>query len=548
MIIFPRRDLLNSSMFKVIGATILLLIVSTMALNWYFSLRAADRLKSNLIYHSQSLTRALARSSRIAIFTGNKDQLTAIASDIAIDSECEIVVFFDESGTPLQRYMGKAYKGKIDFSPDEIVTQHLRDHPNIFSFFTELGTGIVVVEPVLTEAKYVYEDLFSGNFNQGGAARKENIIGYVAMVSDSKSIQNQARAMFVKDTALVVGVTVISCLLIFAVIQRIIASPLRGLVAEIRRLNENGTDSDPRDFPEMIAILRSSYNTIYGLKNTLEDKVEARTWQLELSNQDLVAQKNALASANEQLSETLAQLRSTQAQLVQSEKMAALGMMISGLSHEIKNSINFIASSLPLLEMTLNAALKEGGECPADKLNVLLGNIREGVNRTVQVVTDLATFCHNGGTVFAPTDILPGLKSAVAIVRREFRSSVSIFEEYDRVLPMVNGLGGQLNQVFLNILLNAAQSISGAGEITVKSWAENDLVHISIADTGSGIDKQIIDRIFDPFFTTKDVGKGTGLGLSISYSTIKSHGGEIIVTSTEGIGSTFEIVLPIGGS
>lgn len=547
-----RLDILNSFMARVLAAIMLMLIGTTMALNAYFSYRNAERFKSNLIQHSQSLTRTLAKSSRLAVFTGNKDQLAAAASFLFTEAECQMIIFFDENGTVLQSFKGKGYRENIEYLVDMIFAQRLHDHQSGASFVKEFGSSIVVAEPVTAEAQYTPDEIFADTLSNGGAARPTSLIGYVAMVTDGSLIRNQIQTVFVRDTAIIVAITLLSCLFTLIVIHFVVAVPLRGLVGEIRRLSDDGGNGEiqgdsviPSDFSEMITILRTSYNTIYDLKNTLEEKVEGRTRQLALSNQELIIQKNALVNSNEQFSQTLAQLQAVQAQLVQSEKMAALGMLISGLSHEIKNSINFIASSLPLLEMTIASALKDGGECPAAKLNLLLGNIREGVNRTVQVITDLATFCYDGGNVFSPIDILPGLKAAVAIVRREFSNRITFYEEHLRRLPMVNGLSGQLNQVFLNILLNAAQSISEKGEVTIRSWEENDSVHISIADTGQGISTQNIDRIFDPFFTTKDVGKGTGLGLSISYSTIKNHGGVILVTSTVGSGSTFEIILPV---
>lgn len=549
----PHSYLLNSFMARVLGAMMLVLIVTTMALNAYFSHQNAERFKANLIQHSQSLGRTLARSSRVAVFTGNKDQLARVAASLITEKECQLIAFFDENGMLLQRYKGKGYWGNLESLIDDIFTHHIRDQHMGTSLAKEVGSSILVVEPVMTEAKYTTEEIFADNLSDGQLARSASLIGYVVMITDSSLIHKETRSVFVRDTAIIISITLLSCLLTLIVIHYFVALPLRRLVFEIRRLSDNGGGHAassggpdiPRDFSEIITILQTSYNTIYELKNTLEEKVEYRTKQLDASNQELTAQKRALISANEQLSDTLIQLQAAQTHLVQSEKMAALGMLISGLSHEIKNSINFIAGSLPLLEMTLAAALKGGGECHSARINVLLANIREGVDRTVRVITDLATFCHDGGTVFSSIDILPGLKSAVAIVRREFGKRIAISEDHAEVLPMIRGLGGQLNQVFLNLLLNAAQSIDDQGVISVKSWKEANMVHISINDTGHGIDPHILRRIFDPFFTTKDVGEGTGLGLSISYSTIKSHGGDIVVTSEEGSGSTFEIVLPV---
>jgi len=548
---FPFVYLRDSFMARVVAATLFLLTMTTMALSAYFSLRAAERLKSDLIHHNQSLARSLANSSRVAIYTGNKEQLLAAASYLASDPECQMIVYYEENGIPLLHYQGKDYRQGLELLPDQDIPQHIRSHPRSASLLRTAGSSIVIVEPVLTGPRFSFIDMFADTLVPAEAAGQDVLIGYVAMVVDTASVRQQAQGIFVRDTAITIGITLFGWLLILVVIHRAVATPLRSLVGEIRRLQGDESCAVrkepflPSDFAEMVAILRTSYNTIYELKTGLEEKVSARTRQLKSSNQELVAQKDAMASTNRQLADTLSQLRAAQAQLVHSEKMAALGMMISGLSHEIKNSINFIATSLPLLEMTLDSALKEGGGCPADKVTVLLGNIREGVDRTIRVVSDLTIFCHEGGAGFVPVDILPGLKASVAIVRREFADRIVINEEHATVLPMIRGLAGQLSQVILNILLNAAQAITDRGTITVKSWEKGGVLHVSIADTGSGIDDMIVGRIFDPFFTTKEVGKGTGLGLSISYSIIKNHGGDILVRSERGHGTIFELVLPV---
>jgi signal transduction histidine kinase len=411
----------------------------------------------------------------------------------------------------------------------------------------------VVVEPIKADPKLSDEEIFFPNTQV--AQPTAITIGYVVLAVDTSNHRKRIQAMFIRDTAITTSVTLLTCLIIFGVIQ-FLTRPLNQLTREIMAGTPAGESQPPGgspqdapyDFTRMITIIRQSFQTINELKTTLEMKVAARTRQLATKNEELISQKDGLAKTNQRLAITISQLHSAQAQLVQSEKMAALGMLIAGLSHEIKNSINFISGSVPLLKKTLTALPAEppapGGPNPAAQAATLLDNIQEGVNRTVRVIDDLAHFCHDSGTGFAPVDLLPGLKASVSMLRHEFSPRIAIVEEYAPLLPQIMARSGQLNQVFINILINAAQAIPDEGSIVVKSWATESTVHVAITDSGHGIKERDINRIYNPFFTTKEVGQGTGLGLSISYNIVKNHGGNLKVNSAPGSGTTFEVVLP----
>jgi len=437
--------------------------------------------------------------------------------------------------------------------------QQIASHHDTPSFFFEVGEDLIMVEPVLADQNMTSDDLFNTNSEQSQfVSATPRPLGYVAVAISTASHRDKARAMFMRDSLITSVVTLISCMIIFMVIH-IFTLPLRQLTNEILRANPESNPNDApqdaidSDFGHMLQMIRQAYQTITSLKNTLEEKVAARTRQLVISNDELTAKKNGLSAANQKLAITLSQLQTTQAQLVQSEKMAALGMLIAGLSHEVKNSINFIACSVPLLKKNLTAARDA---LPPETHNAtlwnrnmtLLANIQEGVDRTVRVIDDLAHFSHSSDAGFAPTDIRLGLKTSVAILRREYGRRIEISEAYSPDLPLIQARSGQLNQVFINILLNAAHAIADRGTIDVKAWADQDAVHVSIADSGHGIKGQIINRIYDPFFTTKEIGQGTGLGLSISYTIVKNHDGDFKVNSTPGAGTTFEVILPIKNS
>ncbi len=553
---FCLRHLANTFNARIIGVTVLLLTVTTMALNYYFYVRTTNGLRTELTHHNQSLAKILAHSSRLGVFTDNKESLLANAEFLANEKECEMIFFMDASGYSILNYKGRAQPSALDATVmKQSILQQIISNRETPSFSFAVGDNLIMVEPVLADQKMRNDDFVNNNRSSQSQVVVANTkpLGYVALVFSTAGQREKARAMFLRDTLITSVVTLISCLIIFVVIQ-LFTRPLRQLTQEILRPEAN-TDqtatqaSIPSDFGHMIKMIRYAYQTINDLKNTLEDKVASRTQQLAASNQELTIKKDGLTSANQKLAVTLSQLQETQAQLVQSEKMAALGMLIAGLSHEIKNSINFITTSLPLLKRNLAAM---NGQPPAgetleslrQKNMTLMDNIQEGVDRTVHVIDDLAHFSHSSEAGFAPTDIQRGLKTSVSILRREYGRRIEISEEYAPDLPLIEGRSGQLNQVFINILLNAAHAIADRGTIKVKTWAEATTVHASITDSGHGIKGQIINRIYDPFFTTKEVGQGTGLGLSISYTVVKNHDGELKVNSTPGGGTTFEVVLP----
>lgn len=557
MKLYRFRSLTNSFNVRIIGITLLLLASTTMALNYYFYVRATKQLHLELLHHSQSLVQNLVHNSRVGVFTANTAILRTNASLLAADPDCQMIFFLDDIGALILQHPGKAEPpaSAIPVSVQDILHE-ISDHDASNPFFFWASEALVMVAPVLADPQFSSDDLFFSDNEIPHPSTTPKGIGYVALVISTVNHQEKARAMFIHDTAITSVVTLISCLIILIIIY-VFTTPLRLLTREILRHNPGyspsptPSDSIPSDFSHMIAMIRKSYQTITDLNNTLEEKVHSRTRQLAASNKELTIQKEGLEAANQKLAIALTKLESTQAQLVQSEKMAALGMLIAGLSHEIKNSINFIACAVPLLKRNLAAVVGEqlppgetiGSLCA--KSMPLLSNIQEGVLRTVRVIDDLALFSHDSGAGFAPTDIRPGIRSSVAILRREYGRRIEIIEDHAPDLPLIQGRAGQLNQVFINILLNAAHAIVGKGAITVRTWAEAETVHVSVTDTGHGIKDQNLNRIYDPFFTTKEVGQGTGLGLSISYSIVKSHEGDLKVTSKPGVGATFEVILPI---
>jgi PAS domain S-box-containing protein len=288
----------------------------------------------------------------------------------------------------------------------------------------------------------------------------------------------------------------------------------------------------------------------------------ARRGRLEASLKHRV---NELVEVNRHLADM-------QLQLLQSEKMASIGQLASGVAHEINNPIGFVKSNLGTLSAYVNSLLDIvrayedvehiHGEAVAPALlaieqrkkdmdyafvvedvKKLIDESTEGVQRVSQIVLDLKNFSRTGSLAEEATDLQAGIESTINVVWNQLKYKVEVLRNY-APLPPVRCVASQINQVVMNLLTNAEQSITGHGTITVRTGEENDAIWFEVQDTGCGIAPDKLSRIFEPFYTSKPVGQGTGLGLSISFGIVQRHGGHITVQSTPGVGSTFRVTLP----
>ncbi len=255
---------------------------------------------------------------------------------------------------------------------------------------------------------------------------------------------------------------------------------------------------------------------------------------------------NKLQIQKTDLEKTLLELKETQSQLVQSEKMASLGQLVAGVAHEINTPIGSIKSNNDIFIK----CIQKIKDTPSDmeKYSEILDDTikinSEAIKRINSIVKALKNFARLDEAEYKKTDIQEGIKSTLMLINHEVKGRIKIIEEYGN-LPLINCYPNQLNQVFMNILVNAYQSIEKTGIIKVKTEKHKNKVKIFISDSGKGISKENIDRIFDPGYTTKGVGIGTGLGLSICYRIIQAHNGLIKVISSPANGSTFIIELPV---
>lgn len=261
----------------------------------------------------------------------------------------------------------------------------------------------------------------------------------------------------------------------------------------------------------------------------------------------------------------------THLSLIQQDKMASIGQLAAGVAHEINNPIGFIRSNLDTLDKHIDKltrylsiveelAAVESGSAIGDRLTeersrlhidfvrrdigLLLKECSDGAERIIKIVRDMSVFTHHDAVKNMLLDINDCCETVISIIWNKIRFMATLKREYGQIPPVLCN-SQQISQVLMNLMINAAQAIEEHGEITIRSWASDDSVFLSISDTGCGIAPEHIHHIFEAFYTTKEVGVGTGLGLSISLDIIKQHGGDITVESELGRGSRFTVRLPL---
>ena len=290
-------------------------------------------------------------------------------------------------------------------------------------------------------------------------------------------------------------------------------------------------------FEEMRRALNDKLRSSTEINLSLEAEVTRRTAELERRNNDLRA--------------ALEQLQRAQAELIRAEKMASMGRLVAGIAHEINNPVNAVVNTAGPLESTLEELSDKGldHESVAD-VRAMIAVIQRGARRTKEIVQALHNYSRGDDDKLVDVDLHRSIDDTLDLLRHHLKSGITVERDYGDV-QRVRGRTS-LNQVFMNLITNAAQALSDEKShgrkpiIKIKTARRiDDKVVITVADNGPGIPPEVLPRIFDPFFTTKDVGEGSGLGLSIVHGIVERHGGTISVESEVGRGTSFTVVLPI---
>ena len=340
-----------------------------------------------------------------------------------------------------------------------------------------------------------------------------------------------------------------------AVLAQIILNPITELTKGVKEFADGNFDFRLKEsnFSEINKLV-DAYNymafQLHDLYDSLELKVQERTLALERANQEI---------------------KETQAMMVHSEKMRSLGELVAGIAHEINNPVNFIHGNIMILDKyvkdmfsLIDLYIANENSIPEDEMKKiskkkadididfirddvkdLIKSCVEGTERTKNIVLDLKNFSRMEEMVLTQFNIPKEIDTTLNILNNKYKNRITVIKDYEQNVPKIEAYGGQLNQVFMNILDNAQYAIKGEGTVTISVKQEGENVVIKFSDTGEGIKKEDIRKVFEPFFTTKPVGQGTGLGMSITYRVIKNHNGEIFIDSEVGKGTTFTIKLPI---
>ncbi len=335
----------------------------------------------------------------------------------------------------------------------------------------------------------------------------------------------------------------------------IISKPLVDVSDAAKKITggDFGVKINKSNFSEINDLIYSYNEMAFQLNElytSLELKVQERTIALETANY---------------------KLQETQAMMVHSEKMRSLGELVAGIAHEINNPVNFIHGNIMILQNYVddllnlidlyennNATIPEQIKKDIEKLKQdidldflrddvkdLIRSCIEGTERTKNIVLDLKNFSRMEEMVLTQFDVPKEIDTTLNILNNKYKNRITVIKNYAPDTPKIEAFGGQLNQVFMNILDNAQDAMKETGTLTVNTYKDGESIKIEFIDTGDGIPPENLKKIFDPFFTTKAVGKGTGLGMSISYRVINDHHGKIEVESEIGKGTKFTITLPI---
>jgi signal transduction histidine kinase len=527
-------NLFNNIVFKIFVCLSFCLVIATILINVIFFLVQEHNVQEQQLNHNRDMAKLFAENINIGVFSGSVDLLKKPMQSLLHQPNILSICIYDERFNIL--LSGQSEK----FPPVEEMSACRTAQGGNESFHNESNRSVVFQEPVFIRRSTSPEEELFFEMEDSGF---NHPVGYVE-IRVSK-IQLLGHKHFLAQMA---GITVIFLAILlpltFIVVNRITA-PLRKLLLRIRKqLNSDAAQGNDLDllnntFSSMLQELDGAFKIINTYKENLEDQVEKRTAEL--------------LCINRNLSTTLDELRQTQMQLIHSEKMASLGVLSTGLAHEINNALTWIKASIFPLNNGISELLKHETHHPENSLNKtehekllrkLINHIDTGSNRIAALIRDLMTFARPGTGTRKWTNINKELEVTLNLLISEYKTRIEIRKSFAPLQEILSS-GSQISQVFFNVILNGIQSIQDTGYIHVSTAMEKDLVIITCGDNGCGIDPRILPNIFDPFFTTKEAGKGTGLGLGICKSIIKEHKGEIRVESEVGKGTTVTIALPV---
>ena len=343
-------------------------------------------------------------------------------------------------------------------------------------------------------------------------------------------------------------------IVLFAVCGGIVTFTVAQFMAPIRKLEQRADSMARGELADPVAAVGEGDEigrltlALEDMRRRLRDKLRS-TEEVNLDLERAVQMRTAdLARKNRELAETLDKLTRAQQQLVRSEKLASIGQLVAGIAHEINNPVNAIVNTVGPLEEAVASIDDPDANARSEAardVREMVKVVQRGAQRTKAIVGALHNYSRTDDESVVDFDIDRSIDDSLELLRHLLKGNIDVVKHYSNP-GRVRGHAGQINQVFMNLLTNAAQALSGRdnAQITIETKGDGDAIEVKIKDNGPGIPTEVLPRIWDPFFTTKDVGEGTGLGLSIVHELVERHGGVIECDTKLGEGTTFTVRLP----
>lgn len=477
--------------------TISMVLVASTLLGIYFVIHESHTIEAELEERSAVIANSLAANLEYPLLIGNTAPIARLVRSTMTQKDVLACRVEDRNGRVI-------FEDGTGDSPERVRV--VRQDVYVRKAGSSIDEGMI-----LGEQKVIKE-----------------VIGRVVLtVSLSNQLQKQRDVL---KAVIVVFLTTIllASLVTFFLFRYFISGPVNSLVVGTERIARGDLSHEVKvatndelglladSFNTMVRELQRSHAELERYSRTLEDRVAERTHDL---------------------SDAYDKLRSTEEQLIQSAKLASLGVLAGGVAHEINNPLTGVLGYAQLLLATIDVQ---------DPHRADLEEIERSAMRCKAIIDNLLRFSRQQKFAFEVVDIDQVIEDTLVLVGNQLqRNNVRIVKDVAPGTPSIHGNSQQLQQVFINIMHNAFDAMPEGGELTISTRVDNGRVAVSFKDTGTGIPADIIDKIFDPFVTTKPPGKGTGLGLSVSYGIVQKHNGEIRVKSGPGSGSTFTVIIPL---
>jgi signal transduction histidine kinase len=529
--------------FQAVAAISALIIITSAILVGFLIRSQKEHITAELEKRGASLVKMLANNSEYGVMIESEYILTDLMKTLAVERDFLFVAIQNPQGKIIARIsmLKDSVNSNLKFDDD---IKELMKSKNVISSKRKLPEkDIELIEFAYPVFKYSIE---------GGISREE--LGVVMPSLSDPDIQAEpiglarlgiSLANVQKDISRMVWMTIfLTCLVVFAAIVvtitlvNVIIKPVENLVDVTERIASGDLSHEvPVKSVDELGRLAISFNKMTDSLRQYRDEVEMYNRTLE-----------------QKIAERTSELEAAQKQLIQSEKMAAIGELAAGVAHELNNPMGGILGySQYALE---KLSTKKAGDLSNDDIDSqcrFLEDIEQQARRCKTIVKNLLKFSRTSAkTEFEFFDLNQSLEETLTFVQHQLdMKNIELSKNLDPNLPTYYGNSSQLQQVFTNLMLNAQQAMPEGGILTIETRFSPPIgefqgcVEVEFTDTGSGIRPEILNKIFEPFYTTKEVGKGTGLGLSISYGIIKEHQGDILVKSKLGEGTTFTLVLPL---